>query len=73
MPELIENRMSNDAAWERFENPIPPNVFNSLPVCYCCEEKIMQSKAFSYFMHGKKNWLCNRCIEDSKEDTGLEG
>lgn len=70
---LVENRTVSDDVWKRFENPIPPDVFNSLPVCYYCEDKIIQPKAFTCFSYGKRIWVCNRCIEDLKEDTGLEG
>lgn len=64
--QAVENRMADDAQWDVLERPGREDM---LPVCDCCEEKIRQEEALHY---GKKKvWLCERCITDLMEPTGL--
>lgn len=61
----LENRMVIDSEWERQDQPL-----ENIPVCECCEEKIMQFRALRILNGSRKIWICDRCIEDMKEVTG---
>lgn len=66
----IENRMVADPGWAILEGRHSEGM---LPVCGCCEERIMQEKALHILSGRKKIWVCDRCIEDLTEPTGYEG
>lgn len=70
---MIENRMVIASEWSRIENTVSKEILKRLPVCDCCKETILQNKALHIISGYKKNWMCDRCIEDCKQDTGLEG
>lgn len=68
---VVENRMADDAQWDALERI---RGEDRLPVCDCCEERIIQEEAL-HIIYGKKRvWLCDRCIRDLTEPTGyMEG
>ena len=61
--EQVENRMVADWQWEN-------DLDENLPICACCEEKIMQFKALHILSGKKMVWICDRCIDGLKEVTG---
>lgn len=66
--QAVENRMADDAQWDVLERIRREDM---LPVCDCCEEKIRQEEALHIIYREKRVWLCDRCIADLMEPTGL--
>lgn len=62
----VENRMVLDAQWPEYGG----EEDGTLPICDCCGEKIRQSRALHVQSGRKRIWLCDGCIEDSKEVIG---
>lgn len=62
----VENRMVLDAQWPEYGG----GEDGKLPICGCCGERIRQFRALHIRSGRKRVWLCDRCIEDSKEVTG---
>ena len=62
--EDIENRMAVDSQRPESEN------YEKLPVCECYGEEIEQFMALHILSGNKKIWICNKCIESMKEETG---
>ena len=66
MVERVENRMVVDSEWPQYE------ADESLPTCECCGGKIKQFRALHILSGKKRVWICDRCIEDMKENIGFE-
>lgn len=64
MPERIENRMMVNSEWESGDG------VKLAPVCSCCEEVIRQERALHMLSGRTRIWICDRYIEDMKEEIG---
>lgn len=67
----LENRMVIDSEWDFVDHPISKSVYERLPFCNCCGERIVQEKALH--IRGHFIWICDTCIEAGKEYTALYG